>query len=135
MKTNTKNQLFDWNAQSLKPLKNKKVGFGDDFGLMRKHPRRWHYGQDGTGDIRNLKNIFYYKQFTQNVSLITSDCGIPWSEPGYEHIAFSSLTAIQSATRFCFISSSHLISAEGIISWPPSKIVSRAFPELRRKIG
>lgn len=78
-----KNQLhgtFNWNAQSLNPSIHKnKSAFGDQYGLIKKHPNRWHWGVDNTGDITNIDNMKYYLKFTKNVNLITSDCGLPWT--------------------------------------------------------
>ena len=85
VKTKTDVHEFDWMAQSLNPYKHKgaeRTAFGDSYGYMRRHPDRWNWGADGTGDITNPDNIRYYGKFThgRQVDLMTSDCGIPWSE-------------------------------------------------------
>lgn len=81
-KTQTKINQFEWHANSLKPTedKSRKTAFGDDYGYMKKYPKRWTFGADGTGDITHLENIIYYQKYTQNVDFITSDCGIPMTE-------------------------------------------------------
>lgn len=92
IRTKTNIDKFEWNAQSLKPIKSKIIG--DSFGIIKRHPKRWHWGADGTGDITNIDNIKYYKQFCDGINLITSDCGLAWKDTGYEKVAYSSLVAI-----------------------------------------
>lgn len=79
IKTETKIKNFDWMAQSLNPWKGKGI-IGDDYGYIRKYPKRWTFGQNNTGDITTKDNLEYYKQYCQNVDLITSDCGLPMEE-------------------------------------------------------
>lgn len=89
--TKTSIKKFNWNAQSLHPSI---ARIKDTYGLIQKYPNNWHWGPSQTGDIRELKNINYYKKFTTNIQLITSDCGLEWGNPDYEHVAISSLAAI-----------------------------------------
>lgn len=84
---------FNWNAQSYKAVKGKKY-FGDDFGIIKAYPDHWKWGKDGTGDITKCDNILAYKEYCNDVDLITSDCGIPMFQPGYDRILFSSMVAI-----------------------------------------
>jgi hypothetical protein len=93
IKKETNIKDFNWNAQSYKPTKGKPY-FGDDFGIMKKYPDQWHWGKDGTGDITKCDNILSYKELCKDVDLITSDCGIPMNQPGYERILFSSMFAM-----------------------------------------
>ena len=76
IKTHTDIKDFEWNAQSLN-LKNADIK--NTYGLIKKNPKRWDFGKDGSGDITRLHNIEYYKKYCNDVSLITSDCGIKMS--------------------------------------------------------
>jgi hypothetical protein len=92
--TKTQYQNYEWNSQSLNP---KVAMIKDQFGLIRRHPERWDYGADQTGDITKIKNIDYYKkQVSQRptIQLMTSDCGLSMKDKGYEKVAFASLLAI-----------------------------------------
>lgn len=86
VKTHTGVKEFIWKSQSLKPKSikgdNKKTAFGDDYGYISRHPKNWDFGSDGTGNILNKANIEHYIKINQTHQpvLITSDCGIPWSE-------------------------------------------------------
>jgi hypothetical protein len=45
--------------------------------------------------FRHIKNnIFSYKELCKDVDLITSDCGLPMDQPGYERTLFASMVAI-----------------------------------------
>lgn len=92
-KTNIRN--FNWHAQSLN-VRNAMIN--DQLGIVKRNRNRWDWGDDNTGDITNLENIRYYAlkygSQTQKLHLVTSDCGIPMGQPGYYHIAFSSLLAM-----------------------------------------
>ncbi|AYV84969.1 MAG: putative FtsJ-like methyltransferase [Satyrvirus sp.] len=82
IRTNTNIKKFHWIANSLKPTsqhahEKSKTAFGDDYGLMKKYPKNWDFGIDGTGDITHRENIDYYKKIIKDVDFITSDCGIP----------------------------------------------------------
>ena len=88
-KTNVKK--FNWNAQSLHPAI---ARIKDTYSLIEKYPANWHWGPSQTGDVRDIRNINYYRKFTSNVQLITSDCGLEWGNPDYEHVALSSLSAL-----------------------------------------
>ena len=92
LKLKTNVTEFEWNAQSLKP-KGKSI-IGDQLGLLKKYKNRWHWGADGTGNITNVENIKYYKQFCNDIELITSDCGLKMGTPGYEHVVYSSMVSI-----------------------------------------
>ncbi len=93
IKKETNIKSFIWNAQSHKPTKGKKY-FGDDYGIIKAYPNRWHWGKDGNGDITSCNNIFSYKELCKDIDLITSDCGLPMNEPGYHRVLFSSMVAI-----------------------------------------
>jgi hypothetical protein len=84
---------FKWNAQSYKETKGMDY-FGDDYGIIKHYPDRWHWGKDGTGDITKCDNILSYKELCADVDLITSDCGVPMSNPGYHKVLFSSMVGI-----------------------------------------
>jgi hypothetical protein len=84
---------LEWNAQSLNPKK-AGVDIGDTFGLINKYPTRWHWGVDGTGDISNPANVESYREYTNDVDLITSDCGLKMGNPDYYKAAYNSLLAI-----------------------------------------
>jgi hypothetical protein len=90
-KTNVKK--FNWNAQSLHPAI---ARIKDTYSLIEKYPANWHWGPSQTGDVRDIRNINYYRKFTSNVQLITSDCGLEWGNPDYEHVALASLSALMS---------------------------------------
>lgn len=92
--TKTKYTTFDWHSQSLNP---KIATIKDQFGLIKRHPDRWDYGADGTGDITKIANIKHYKRQVVkrgSIDLMTSDCGLAMKESGYEKVAFASLLAI-----------------------------------------
>lgn len=88
IKTKTSITHFDWHSQSLKS------GIGDVYGLMKRHPHRWHLGKDGTGNITNLDNIKQYKRYCENIDFITSDCGLEMFHPLYHRVVYSSIVAI-----------------------------------------
>ena len=87
LKTKTNNTTFHWKAQSLNPKSKeniKKYGkdiFIDSYNLMKNYPTYWVFGKDNTGDITNTKNIKYYKKYTENIDLITFDCGLRSDTP------------------------------------------------------
>ena len=55
---------YNWLANSLNPF-NAEVKarygnvFNDKYGLMRQHPKQWIWGADNTGDITQVKNMFF----------------------------------------------------------------------------
>src|SRR5208282_4704225 len=55
IKTNTTIKDFDWTAQTLNPWiergKNKREIIGDDYGYIRKYPKKWTFGKENKGDI------------------------------------------------------------------------------------
>jgi len=92
--TKTQYSQYEWHSQSLNP---KIAQIKDQFGLIRRHPERWDYGADNTGDITRIKNIDYYKNKVSKrstIQLMTSDCGLSMKDKGYEKVAFASLLAI-----------------------------------------
>jgi hypothetical protein len=94
IRTKTQYSSFEWNAQS---LHYNIADIKDKFGLINRHPKKWHWGVDGTGDITQVKNIKYYKTLLTNsepINLITSDCGLEWGNPKYKLVAFASYVAI-----------------------------------------
>jgi cap2 methyltransferase len=74
IKLNKPEMKYNWNANSLKPIKGTKI-FGDFFGFIRKYPNRWNWLKDDSGDITKLDNILYIKNKLKNIELYTSDCG------------------------------------------------------------
>ena len=75
---------YNWLAQSLnhKHKENiKKFGkgiFADDYGLIKKHPKKWLYGKDDTGNIIKIENIKWYREYVKDIKLdlITGDAGM-----------------------------------------------------------
>jgi hypothetical protein len=81
---------YEWIANSLNPF-NKTLQneygdakiFGDDYGLIRKNPQKWLWGADNTGDITQVKNIKWFKNYITNkfvgnskLDLIVGDGGL-----------------------------------------------------------
>ena len=102
IRTKTQYTNFEWHSQSLNP---KVAIINDQFRLIERHPDRWDWGADGTGDITQVANIKHYKQKVAEraeraeqahatIQLMTSDCGLEWGNPMYEFVAFSSYVAI-----------------------------------------
>lgn len=87
----TKFKEFKWMAQSLHPGN---AQIGDQKGIYERHRDNWSFGADGSGDITKVENIKYYKKYTHNINLITSDCGLDMKTPGLTKVEFSSLVAI-----------------------------------------
>jgi hypothetical protein len=79
IKTKTNIKKYDWYAQTLNPTMSDSRGFKDDFNYIENYSDRWIFGEDNTGDIMKTINIKYYRKYTldRNISLLTSDCGIP----------------------------------------------------------
>ena len=96
--TKTQYNSYEWISQSLKPRGAKSTAdiLGDNFGLIKRHPNNWDWGVDNTGDITNIENIKYYAKIAKdmNVNLMTSDCGLPWGNPKYYHLAYASYVSI-----------------------------------------
>jgi len=81
LKTRTETRDFDWHAQSLNPTMRDDInGLTDQFGMVKKYPDRWHFGVNQTGDVRDPDNIRSYRKICQNIDLMTSDCGLNWTE-------------------------------------------------------
>jgi hypothetical protein len=94
IRTKTQYTNFEWHSQSLNP---KIAKIKDTYQLIGRHPERWDWGADNTGDITQVRNIKHYKKKVSQrppVNLITSDCGLEWGNPKYEFVAFSSYVAI-----------------------------------------
>ena len=80
---------LDWRANSLNPYNQvniKKYGkpFGDNYGFIKKYKNQWLWGADNTGDITNLDNQKWYRQYSKEwgkVDLVTSDAGIRSDNP------------------------------------------------------
>ena len=96
--TKTKYNKFDWLAQSLHP---RLADIKDSYGIIKRHPKNWDWGVDGTGDISNPENIRHYtkiiKLFNMDNTtpfLITSDAGLEPGEPKYKLVAYASYVAI-----------------------------------------
>ena len=81
IKGHTKIKNFHWFANSLNPYNKqnkKKYGFvfGDQYGYLKRYPKKWLWGSDNTGDITLPKNIINISQKAKNIQLFTSDCGL-----------------------------------------------------------
>jgi len=57
-------------------------GFEDNFGLMKRHPNRWLFGKDNTGDITKVDNVLEIRNKFKNINLdlITGDAGLGANE-------------------------------------------------------
>ena len=87
-------EAYDWVANSLNhkhPTNIKKYGkkiFSDDYGFIKKHPDRWLYGADNTGDITKSKNVEWFHEYMKKwqqddgkrLDLITGDAGMNSSD-------------------------------------------------------
>jgi len=94
IRTKTQYSNFEWYSQSLNP---KIAKIKDTYNLIKRHPHRWDWGADNTGDITQVANISHYKKRVASrepINLITSDCGLEWGNPKYEFVAFASYVAI-----------------------------------------
>jgi len=96
--TKSKYNKFEWMAQSLHP---RLADIKDSYGIIKRHPKNWDWGVDGTGDISNPENIRHYakiiKLFNMDNTtpfLITSDAGLEPGEPKYKLVAYASYVAI-----------------------------------------
>ena len=74
IKSNNKDVIYNWNANSLYPIKGTKI-LGDFFGFIRRYPDRWDWLDDKSGDITKLNNLLYIINKYKNINLYTSDCG------------------------------------------------------------
>lgn len=81
-------QKFEWNAQSLNPNIG---GLSDNFGYIKKYKNNWVWG-----DVTKLSIIKKYIKsgISDNINLITSDCGLPWGDKRYYKTACCSLMAM-----------------------------------------
>jgi 23S rRNA U2552 (ribose-2'-O)-methylase RlmE/FtsJ len=62
---------YDWHANSLNPYNKANQAmygkvFADDYGLIRGNPKKWIWGEDGTGDITRVRNIKWYRNFIKS---------------------------------------------------------------------
>jgi len=110
--TKSKFDKFEWMAQSLHPRLAK---IKDAYGIIKRHPKNWDWGKDGTGDITNPNNIIHYSKIIKlfnmdtphntpnnkphttpnNIPfLITADAGLEPEDPKYKMVAYSSYVAI-----------------------------------------
>ena len=80
IKFQNNNASHNFFANSLNPniTTDKFNGFGDDFGLIKRHPNNWLFGKDNTGDITNVNNILDIKNKLKDYKLdfITGDAGL-----------------------------------------------------------
>jgi hypothetical protein len=76
---------YEWRANSLNPFNAEvraKYGkvFSDEYGLMRGNPKKWIWGADGTGDITQVANVKWYRDYIQrempDLNLIIGDGGL-----------------------------------------------------------
>ena len=93
VKTRCKNinsRKYDWRANSLNP-NNQDIQdsfgdvFGDKYDVIKNNPKKWIWGADNTGDITNVENIKWYRNYIrenwltdveEKLDLITADGGI-----------------------------------------------------------
>lgn len=76
---------YDWRANSLNPYNaevKRQYGsvFSDTYGLMRGNPKKWIWGADNTGDITQVANVKWYRNYIKNeipdLNLIIGDGGL-----------------------------------------------------------
>lgn len=82
---------IDWRANALNPYNRINIEkystdsvFKDDYGFIKKYKNQWLWGADNTGDITELDNQRWYRQYSKkwgNVDLVTSDAGIFSDDP------------------------------------------------------
>ena len=80
IKKHHSNLKLNWHATTLVPSDNSNIGFGDEYGFIKKYKDQWSYGEDKTGDITKEINIKYYNEKCKNTDIMIGDCGVPWSE-------------------------------------------------------
>jgi 23S rRNA U2552 (ribose-2'-O)-methylase RlmE/FtsJ len=86
LKTETPDLNWTWYASSLQPEnpKNQESWFYD-MKFVRDTSDHWLYGEDGTGDIVNSRNIEYlWKKVKHPVMFITADAGAKISDDPYD---------------------------------------------------
>ena len=96
---------YDWLANSLNPFNSqvaKTYGsvFGDTYGIIRKNSNKWIWGADNTGDITNVKNIKWYREYILNkmpdLSLVVGDGGLStFTGPGLDPLILQRLDLAQ----------------------------------------
>jgi hypothetical protein len=83
-KTLNPNGTHHWFASSLNP-KYSNEALPDSYGYIQRHPDRWLFGKDDTGDILNMANSLDYKRILEKykiekkidkIQLITGDLGV-----------------------------------------------------------
>ena len=99
---------YDWRANSLNsknPENIKKFGndiFGDAYGIIKKHPNKWLYGEDNTGDISKVKNLHWFKNYCKSwsedskIDLVTGDGGIVGDLKNLQKLEFAQLCMVLS---------------------------------------
>jgi len=83
IKSNNKNMIFNWYANSI--FNKDKNYLGDEYGFISKYPNRWDRLNDNSGDITKLDNILYIKNKYKNIDFYTSDCGIEYDSLDQEN--------------------------------------------------
>lgn len=80
LKTRTNVNNHDWTAQSLNPLQFSRYTndsfFGDEFGMYKRYPNKWLFGEDNTGDITQKCNYDTYYKNLKDVDFITGDASL-----------------------------------------------------------
>lgn len=76
----SKKQELEWYAQTLKPS-NESDALDDHFGLIKKYPNKWLYGDtknDATGDITHSSVIKWYAKHSllKDIDIMTADAGL-----------------------------------------------------------
>lgn len=99
---------FEWKANSLNPKneinKQKYEGiFSDDYGFMKKYPKKWLFGEDGTGDVTKSDNLRWFKKYCDewkkngNINFVTGDGGITGDIDILQKLEFGQLCMVLSS--------------------------------------
>ena len=75
IQTKTNIKSWDWYGNSL-TIESNKTALTDVYGFIGVNKERWLIGPENSGDIKDIRNIKFFKERLGEVDLITSDCGI-----------------------------------------------------------
>ena len=79
----TQGKTIDWVANSLNP-KYSPTALKDAYGFIKNNPEQWIWGADNTGDLFNIDNHRWYREYTRKfgpIDMITGDAGMDVSDP------------------------------------------------------
>jgi 23S rRNA U2552 (ribose-2'-O)-methylase RlmE/FtsJ len=81
LKIQAPDKEFNWGAQSLNPwMKHEGMRpLRDQYGLVRKYAKRYHFGPKNTGDIMDPENIKFYTNKFHSMDLVTADCAFEYN--------------------------------------------------------